>query len=120
VREYWVKWQDHTSKGEHGFSIPSLLFLADHFRPLPEAYGLKENWYPTLSYGLEVKKTPPTPWGWKWLFLKVETYVVKNGRFDLNVKMFDEQHELVALGNHTAMIVDPLASAKFKVAQAKI
>ena len=103
VREQWVKWADHA--GQEGFSIASLLYLADAFRPLPEAYGLKGKWFPTLSYGLDIKKAPPTAKGWEWLFLRIEMNVVSNGRYDLSVMIFDEEGELVAMGNHTALIL---------------
>jgi hypothetical protein len=103
VREHWVKWEDHAA--QEGFCVASLLYLADAFRPLPESYGLKGNWFPTLSYGLDIKKVPPTARGWDWLFLRIEMNVVKNGRFDMSVMIFDEEGELVAMGNHTALIL---------------
>jgi hypothetical protein len=105
VREQWVKWEDHASPGQEGSSTASLLYLADGFRPLPEAYGLQGSWFPTLSYGLEIKKAPPTEKGWEWLYVRAEMCVVKNGRFYLTVMILDEEEELVAMGNHTALIV---------------
>ena len=105
VREHWVQWQEGVGDSGVGFQISALAYLADAFRPLPEAYGLVDNWYPTLSYNLEVKKAPPSEKGWQWLFLRIETRQVKHGRFDLDVVILDEDGDLVALSKHTALIV---------------
>jgi hypothetical protein len=112
VREQWVQWRDSVGDNSEGFQISALAYLADAFRPLPEAYRLKGNWYPTLSYGLEVKKAPPTEKGWEWLFLRIETMQVKNGRFDLDVVILDEDGDLVALSKHTALIVKATRNSK--------
>jgi len=113
-----VRWQDGVGDSLGGFSILSLPFLADAYRPLPEAYGLKGNWYPTLSYGLEIKKAPPTEKGWEWLFLRIEMHQARNGRFDLDVVILDEEGDLIALGKHTALIVS--AARNHKAIEAKI
>ena len=49
----------HWASSEIGlhFKVDSLPYLADCFRPLPEAYGLVGNWCSMLSYGTEVKRT---------------------------------------------------------------
>jgi hypothetical protein len=105
VREHWVQWQSGVGGDSKGFQISALAYLADAFRPLPEAYGLRENWYPTLSYNLEVKKAPSSEQGWDWLFLRIEMRQVKHGRYDLDVIILDEDGDLVALSKHTALIV---------------
>lgn len=123
VREQWVHWQDFArDEGVAGFTAAALPFLADAFRPLPEAYGLKGNWYPTLSYGMEVKKVEPETKeglkGWEWLFLRLDMYQVQNGRFDLDLAIYDEAGELVALSKHTALIVS--GERNIKKIEAKI
>lgn len=106
VREEWVRWEEGVGGADgEGFNVLSLPFLADSFQPLPVAYGVKDYWYPTLCYGLDVKKEPPTAKGWEWLFLRVEMLKVAHGRFDMRMLILDEEGELVALGNHTALIV---------------
>jgi hypothetical protein len=112
VREHWVQWQEGVGESAEGFQISALAYLADAFRPLPEAYGLVDNWYPTLSYNLEVKKAPPSERGWQWLFLRIEMRQVKCGRFDLDVVILDEDGDLVALSKHTALIVSAARNHK--------
>ncbi|RDW58166.1 hypothetical protein BP6252_13577 [Coleophoma cylindrospora] len=104
VREQWVRWSA-ASPGSRGFTPLALPFLADAWRPLPEGYGLQKKWYPTLNYGLEIKRQPPSADGWEWLFVRVEMHVVQDGRFDMSCLIFDEQRELVALGNQVALVV---------------
>jgi hypothetical protein len=97
-----VRWAS-PSIGTH-FTIDSLPYLADNFRPLPEAYGLVGNWYATLSYGVEVKRAPDDE-GWEWLFLRAEMSELINGRFGMDVWILDEQERLVARSWHTALIM---------------
>ena len=88
-----------------GFTIDSLPYLADSFRPLPEAYGLVGNWNATLSYGVEVKRAPDGAEEWEWLFMRVEMGEVRNGRFGMDVWIFDEKERLVARSWHTVLIM---------------
>ncbi|KAI9815412.1 MAG: hypothetical protein M1832_005482 [Thelocarpon impressellum] len=105
VRESWVTWADGVS--DTGFDVGSLAFLADTFRPIPEAYGIVGNWFPTLNMGFEVKKAPENAAeGWKWLYMRTEMRAIRHGRFDLDVIITDETGDLVALSRHTALIVD--------------
>lgn len=61
-------------------------------------------WYPTLHLSLEIKKVLPIE-GVQWLFSRVRVKQIKNGRFDLEVIILDEEAEIVALSHHVAMIV---------------
>jgi hypothetical protein len=98
-----VRWPPGVGKF---FGVTSLPYLADDFHQLPEAYGLVGNWYPTLSYGMEVKKAPPAGKEvWEWLFLRIWMHEVRSGRFDLQVLIADEDGEVVAICRHTALIV---------------
>jgi hypothetical protein len=108
VREQWVRWAPGMGKT---FFLPSLAFLADCFRPLPEAYGFTHSWFPTLSYGLEVKQAPPVG-GWEWLFLRIEMGICKNGRHDYSIVIADEQGEAVAISRHTTLILGPVKKAE--------
>ncbi|KAH8807152.1 thioesterase-like superfamily-domain-containing protein [Xylogone sp. PMI_703] len=100
VREQWVRWAPGVGTG---FCISSLAFLADCFRPLPEAYGITNSWFPTLSYGMEVKRAPPAG-GWEWLYLKIEMGLCIGGRHDYAIVIADEHGQVVAVSRHTALI----------------
>ncbi|EXJ75701.1 uncharacterized protein A1O5_00208 [Cladophialophora psammophila CBS 110553] len=62
-------------------------------------------WYPTLALNLDVKKLLPEE-GVEWLFVRVMAKVIRNGRFDLNIEVWDEAGELVASSTHASLIVD--------------
>lgn len=62
-------------------------------------------WYPTVLLNLDVKKALPAE-GVEWLFVRVRAKQVKNGRYDLEVIIMDEQGDLVALSNHVVMVMD--------------
>jgi acyl-CoA thioesterase len=113
VREQWVRWAPGVGTA---FSIASLAFLADCFRPLPEAYGVTNSWFPTLSFGMEVKHAPP-PSGWEWLFVRVDMGICKNGRHDYNVVIADENGEVVAISRHTTLILNADRNHKKRVAK---
>ena len=108
---------------QQGFGHVDLCYLADMFPPLPESLrhvpgnainmpeewvGTKQlmpAWYPTLSYNVDIKKTPPKE-GWKWLFVRISSVGgVRGGRFDEFVEIFDEMGELVALSTQIALVV---------------
>jgi hypothetical protein len=112
VREQWVRWSPTVGTT---LSISSLAFLADAFRPMPEAYGVKKSWFPTMSYGIEVKRAPPAG-GWEWLFIRAEMGMCKNGRHDYSVVIADEQGEVVAVSRHTTLIVSADRNYKPKTA----
>jgi len=58
-------------------------------------------WYPTLLLNLDVKKALPEE-GVEWLFVRVDTKQIKNGRMDLEIVIMDEAGEIVALSQHVA------------------
>lgn len=61
-------------------------------------------WYPTLLLNLDVKKALPED-GVKWIFIRLETKKIQNGRYDLEVLAFDEGGDLVAVSNHVCLAV---------------
>lgn len=61
-------------------------------------------WYPTVSLNLDIKKPLPED-GVEWLFSRVETKQIKNGRMDLEVVIFDATGDIVALSQHVALAV---------------
>ncbi len=62
-------------------------------------------WYPTLVLNLDVKKLLPEE-GVEMLFVRVRAKVVRNGRFDLDVSVWDEKEEMVAHSNHASLVLD--------------
>ncbi|KAM5356822.1 hypothetical protein ACJ41O_003468 [Fusarium nematophilum] len=108
------------SNGER-FTPASLGYIADAgpallietFRPedaeapVPEG-GFAINkvfWYPTVTMSLEVKKPLPVE-GEEWLRIRVAAKVVRGGRYDAEVVVFDQSGDVVALSNHVALAVD--------------
>lgn len=61
-------------------------------------------WYPTVALNLDVKKTLPDE-GVDWLFVRVQSKVVRGGRLDLEVVVCDQGMEVVALSNHVTLVL---------------
>lgn len=61
-------------------------------------------WYPTILLNLEIKKALP-PEGAEWLFVRVRSRVIKNGRMDLDVVVMDEGGDVVAFSQHVALVL---------------
>ena len=61
-------------------------------------------WYPTLLLNLDVKKALPDE-GVKFLGLRVQTKSIHNGRYDLEVIIWDEHGDLVALSHHVCFVL---------------
>ncbi|EZF32421.1 hypothetical protein H109_04562 [Trichophyton interdigitale MR816] len=61
-------------------------------------------WYPTILLNLDVKKKLPAE-GAEWLYSRVQTKKLHNGRMDLDVIIMDEKGEVVALSNHVALVI---------------
>ncbi|KAI0883006.1 thioesterase-like superfamily-domain-containing protein [Annulohypoxylon maeteangense] len=94
------------------FTNESVGLVCDHFPSVLEDLWRKAEgnkpfppfWYPTVVLNLDIKKVLP-PEGVEWLFVRVRTKSVKNGRMDLEVVISDEAGEVVALSNHVALVV---------------
>jgi len=61
-------------------------------------------WYPTVLLNLDVKKALPAE-GVEWLFVRVRAKTIKNGRYDLEVVILDEEGDVVALSHQVALCV---------------
>lgn len=61
----------------------------------------------TLSLSIEIKKKLPTE-GVRWLCLRSEIIRVQQGRMDLEVLVFDESMELVAISHQVGQIIPPV------------
>lgn len=62
-------------------------------------------WYPTLLLNLDIKKSLPEE-GVEWLFARVSTKQIKNGRMDIDLVIMDEEGDIVATSTHVALAVD--------------
>ena len=57
---------------------------------------------------MEIKRDPK---GKQWLFLRLVTRKISNGRFDTSCYLVDEDGDLVALCNHVSLINERRGSA---------
>lgn len=77
-------------------------------------------WYPTLLLNLDVKKALPEE-GVEWLFVRVDSKQIRNGRMDLEIVIMDEEGEIVALSHHVAFALGAERNtAKRKTGSSKI
>ncbi|EMF09892.1 uncharacterized protein SEPMUDRAFT_150996 [Sphaerulina musiva SO2202] len=61
-------------------------------------------WYPTVLLNLDVKKLLPQG-GVRFLSTRLQTKVIREGRYDLEVVVWDEMGEVVALSHHVCFVV---------------
>jgi hypothetical protein len=66
---------------------------------------LAKYWYPTVTLNIDFKKRLPAS-GVEWLYSRVQTKSVRNGRTDLDVVVLDEQGDVVALSTQVGLVVD--------------
>ncbi|KAG0652497.1 hypothetical protein D0Z07_0658 [Hyphodiscus hymeniophilus] len=102
-RELWLKFADGTN-----WDVLSLGWLSDAFGGAPNNYA-PDNIdyklgivYPTLSMVTEIKKDPRDA---KWLFMRMRTHEIRNGRFDTEVTIVDEMGDLVCMSRHVSLIL---------------
>ncbi|KAL4972178.1 thioesterase-like superfamily-domain-containing protein [Aspergillus desertorum] len=61
-------------------------------------------WFPTVSLSIDFKKRLPTA-GEEWLYSRVVTKEVRDGRTDLDVTILDAKGEIVALSTQIGLVV---------------
>ncbi|KAJ5120583.1 uncharacterized protein N7515_009971 [Penicillium bovifimosum] len=61
-------------------------------------------WYPTVTLNVDMKKHLPAE-GVEWLYSRIVTKVVRDGRTDLEVTILDEAGEVVALSTQVGLVV---------------
>lgn len=59
----------------------------------------------------EIKKDPKDS---KWLFMRIRTHQIKNGRFDTDVTVVDESGDLVCLSRHVSLILARMSPEELK------
>ncbi|KAL9610245.1 MAG: hypothetical protein Q9167_005041 [Letrouitia subvulpina] len=136
ITEVWVRF----SRNDQRFTTEMLGSLADHWRRMIENYVPESAWnneqlpkraiqaakegrqilgystsygYPTLAMHLEVKKKLPSK-GAPWLFMRARSTKIKNGRFDAEVTIMDEEMEVVALSHQISFITKSMQIADRK------
>ncbi|PHH75069.1 hypothetical protein CDD80_2654 [Ophiocordyceps camponoti-rufipedis] len=113
TQDYWIRF----ASGEP-FTDTALGFVVDLLSPLliesyrpadeqsPGGFAYTDSfWFPTLAMSLDVKKRLP-PVGVEWLRLRAEAAVIRNGRFDSRLFVFDADGHLIAWSGQVAMVVD--------------
>ncbi|KUJ22400.1 uncharacterized protein LY89DRAFT_574754 [Mollisia scopiformis] len=63
--------------------------------------GPAKFWYPTLLLNLDIKKSLSEK-PCEWLFVRVNSKRIQNGRMDLEVVIMDEEGDIIALSHHIA------------------
>ena len=130
IGDQWIRFVP-LQKPDGRWTNDSLGFLVDLFPQIIEQYInpiaedaavtetdmdrlrkiVKENepkaryWYPTLVLNLDVKKLLPEE-GVDLLFVRVQAKTIRNGRFDLDVSVWDQQGEMVAHSMHASLVLD--------------
>ncbi|KAJ9216500.1 hypothetical protein DTO166G4_1716 [Paecilomyces variotii] len=61
-------------------------------------------WYPTVTLNVDYKKRLPVE-GVEWLYSRVQTKAVKDGRTDIDVTVLDESGDIVALSTQVGLVV---------------
>ena len=133
IVDQWVRFYPHRALGR--WTNDALGYLVDIFPQVVEQYvnpaleaaadsgravtaddlaaPRARHWYPTLVLNLDVKRALP-PDGVDWLFSRVQAKAIANGRFDLDVEIFDAEGRLVAISTHASLVLD--ASRNLKTA----
>jgi acyl-CoA thioesterase len=57
--------------------------------------------YPTICLSMEIKKNPN---GKRWLYQRARCHQIQNGRYDMDVYLYDEGGDLVALIKQTSLV----------------
>ena len=82
--------------------------LSSQIPPLPLHYeknalaGIMKWAFPTVCLSLDIKRDPE---GEEWLLQRTVMTYCDNGRFELDVKLLDEQGRLVATSKHSCLIL---------------
>ncbi|WEW60080.1 hypothetical protein PRK78_005564 [Emydomyces testavorans] len=116
--EQWVRFKPYGEVSR--WTDPALGFLVDMFPMMLETFDtepwvrdeeaqkmaneVRRYWYPTVLLNVEFKKRLPED-GVEWLYSRVQTRVLHNGRMDLDIVVLDDEGAVVALSNHVALVV---------------
>lgn len=62
-------------------------------------------WFPTVTLNIDFKKRLPRTTGVEWLYSRVTTKSIHNGRTDIDVVVLDERGEVVALATQVGLVL---------------
>ncbi|KAJ5675781.1 hypothetical protein N7462_008678 [Penicillium macrosclerotiorum] len=121
VIDQWARFRPHGDlKGR--WTDAAVVYLADMFPMALEGFDTmsttavaKEKggpvpkttakfWYPTVTLNIDMKKHLPAE-GVEWLYSRIVTKVVRDGRTDLDVTILDENGEVVAVATQVGLVV---------------
>ncbi|KAK4444578.1 thioesterase-like superfamily-domain-containing protein [Podospora aff. communis PSN243] len=114
IPDMWIRLSTpnaHFTTSHLPFVIDSLPFSVEALRPAP---GHDENapfkhdemfWYPTVVMNLEVKRPLEERDEVEWLFLRMKTREIRDGRFDLEVVVLDVEGRLVCVGSQVGLVL---------------
>lgn len=116
VVDQWSRFRPGGDKSAR-WTNEALVYLMDMFPMALDGFDTMEEelsgsgeqkpakfWYPTVTMNVDLKKRLPAQ-GPEWLYSRVQTKVVRDGRTDLDVTVLDEQGEVVALGNQVGLVL---------------
>jgi len=112
ILDIWTRLRPIGDKGDKSkWTDEGVAFLIDMY-PMPvdgvvPSSNLRSGafWFPTVTLNIDFKKQLPAG-GMEWLYSRVQTKAVRNGRLDIDITIMDEDGEVVALGNQVALVLD--------------
>lgn len=126
VKDQWSRLRPVGPKGGEGrWTDESLAYLVDIFPATLETLEVAGNeqlkkdvkeedpekrtpvpfWFPTVSLTVDFKRSLPEE-GIEWLYSRVTSKQVKNGRSDIEVVVLDEAGEVVAIAQQVGLVMD--------------
>ncbi|KND00106.1 uncharacterized protein SPPG_04448 [Spizellomyces punctatus DAOM BR117] len=103
-RRQWIRFTD----GRHPDLI-SLGFFADASGPLLTNFGKEwlggECWFPTMEINIQFRAKPSTTTPGRWIGQSVNSRFITNGRHEVDVELYDENGDIVALARQMALVV---------------
>ncbi|KAL3477855.1 thioesterase-like superfamily-domain-containing protein [Aspergillus californicus] len=120
VVDQWARLRPEGEGGVTRWSNESVVFLIDMFPMALDGFdtmaaeaaeqegegggAMAKFWFPTVTLCIDLKKRLPAG-GEEWLYSRVVTKEVRNGRTDLDVTVLDEKGEVVALSTQVGLVV---------------
>jgi acyl-CoA thioesterase len=59
--------------------------------------------YPTISMTTGIRRDPK---GAEWLFVRIQSQKVENGRYSVDITILDEEGELVAVSRNMGLMIE--------------
>lgn len=121
LSDQWITFRNKEKFTNHALGYVADMFpqIVESFKAEDDPYAIKQNvatdsktgrvsgakfWYPTVVLNLDVKKALPKE-GVEWLFVRTQSKIIRKGRLDLEIIIFDEIGDVVALSHHVVMVL---------------